>query len=167
MHARVKRNTRLVRTCEELQSWKVPAEHGCTQTKDVDPLLLCCVQIGGTKRTHSKSMNAHLSRDKTIPSLLNKSSGSNGNNSNVFTDEALRGFGAHILPNVTGSEPVRPEVATKDSHLVEASAVPRGPHACLAGCVCFDPGPICLRCLRADDTFIFRSPLTCCRIPTH
>lgn len=122
------------------------------------------MQICGTKRTRSESVNAHLTRDKTIPSLLNKSSGNNGNNSNVFTDEALRGIGAHILPSVTGLKPVRPEVAAKDSRLVEAPAVPHGAHACLAGCVCVHPRPICLRCLRADDTFIFRGPLMCCAI---
>lgn len=82
--------------------------------KDADPLKHhCYVQICGNKRP---LMIAHLSRDETIPSLRNKSSGNNKNNFNVFTDGALWGSSAHIHPGVTDSEPGIPE-----------AAIPRGP----------------------------------------
>lgn len=116
--------------------------------------VVLCKSVGTS--ACSESMNTQLSRDTTIPSLLNKLSGHNRNNSNVFTDGALRDSNAHILPSMTGSEPAIPEVA-KDSRIVEASMCPTvSTLSWRVACALIQTH---LRCLRANDTFIFRHTL--------
>lgn len=63
--------------------------HTHINTEAIANVHTCKHDLCTLRRT---AANAHLSKDKTIPSLINMFLGNNKNNFNVFTDGALWGF---------------------------------------------------------------------------